>query len=70
MCIRDRTKLSGEQLEQALVSRGFVVEDRIDAPLTVLTGNPCFGPVGWENTLAPTVIGLDVYKRQELLLVD
>lgn len=52
------TKLSGEQLEQALVSRGFVVEDRIDAPLTVLTGNPCFGPVGWENTLAPTVIGL------------
>jgi sugar (pentulose or hexulose) kinase len=52
------TAVSGEQLEAGLVSRGFVIEDRIDAPLTVLTGNPCFGPVGWANTLAPTVIGL------------
>ena len=51
------SELSGEQLEAALVSRRFVIEDRIDAPLTVLTGNPCFGPVGWQDALAPTVIG-------------
>ncbi len=52
------TELCGEQLEAALVSRRFVIEDRIETPLTVLTGNPCFGPVGWQHTLAPTVIGL------------
>jgi sugar (pentulose or hexulose) kinase len=52
------TQLCGEQLEAALLSRRFVIEDHIEAPLTVLTGNPCFGPVGWQDTLAPTVIGL------------
>ena len=50
--------LSGIPLEAALVSGGFVVEQRTDETLTVLTGNPCFGPVGWARTLAPTVIGL------------
>jgi hypothetical protein len=50
--------LSGGQLEAALISRGFVVEDGVDTPLTVLTGNPCFGPAGWADALAPTVIGL------------
>jgi xylulokinase len=50
--------LSGGTLEAALVSRGFVVDERAGSPLTVLTGNPCFGPVGWARTLAPTVIGL------------
>jgi sugar (pentulose or hexulose) kinase len=52
------TELSGEQLEAALVSRRFVIEHQIDAPLTVITGNPFFGPVGWQRALAPTVIGL------------
>lgn len=51
-------ELSGEQLEAALVARRFIIDDRIDAPLTVLTGNPCFGPVGWANSVAPTVVGL------------
>ena len=52
------SELSGEQLEAALVSRQFVIEPRIDAPLTVLIGNPFFGPVGWQDALKPTVIGL------------
>jgi xylulokinase len=52
------TELSGDRLVAALVSLGFFVEQQIDEPLTVLTGNPCFGPVGWERTLAPTVVGL------------
>jgi xylulokinase len=52
------TELSGERLEAALVSRRFVIEDGIEAPLTVLTGNPFFGPVGWQDALAPTVVGL------------
>ncbi len=51
-------ELSGAQLETALVSSQFVIEHRIDAPLTVLIGNPFFGPVGWQDALKPTVIGL------------
>ena len=40
-------ELSGGPLEGALAGRGFVVDERTDEPLTVLTGNPCFGAVGW-----------------------
>lgn len=51
-------ELSGEELEAALLARRFVIEEHTDPPLTVLIGNPCFGPVGWRDALAPTVIGL------------
>jgi xylulokinase len=50
--------LGGEQLEAALVSSHFVIAENNGAPLTVLIGNPCFGPVGWQDALPPTVIGL------------
>jgi xylulokinase len=51
-------ELCGEPLKAALLSRQFVVEENSDSPLAVLIGNPCFGPVGWQDTLAPTVVGL------------
>jgi sugar (pentulose or hexulose) kinase len=60
--------LSGEPLKTALIRCGLTIEDHLDAPLTVLTGNPFFGPEGWSSTLAPTVIGLrDSHCGREVL---
>ncbi|MCU1488639.1 MAG: xylulokinase [Acidimicrobiaceae bacterium] len=50
--------LSGARLEAELVARGFAVLERSGVPLTVLIGNPFFGPDGWSRMLAPTVVGL------------
>ncbi len=58
--LRDLTELSGPGLTTALAARGFDVEEATDrsGPLTVLAGNPFFGPGGWYIWPAPTVFGL------------
>jgi len=54
----DLAELTGPPLEEALVRRGFVVDYSLDAPLTVISGNPFFGPAGWAAVARPTVFGL------------
>ena len=56
----DLTELSGPSLQAALVARGFDVEDTLgrSEPLTILSGNPFFGPRGWHIWPVPTVFGL------------
>ena len=56
----DLTELSGASLRAALAARGFHVENaRSQAEaLTILAGNPFFGPSGWHVWPAPTVFGL------------
>jgi xylulokinase len=56
----DLTALSGADLHAAAVARGFDVEDPAgrSEPLTVLSGNPFFGPRGWGVWPAPTIAGL------------
>jgi xylulokinase len=51
---------TGDELRAALARQGFdVLPDRAEEPdLTVLVGNPCFGPDGWAVWPPPTVIGL------------
>jgi len=56
----DLTELSGPDLQTAAVVRGFEVEAAVSRsePLTVLSGNPFFGPRGWQVWPAPTIVGL------------
>lgn len=56
----DLAELSGPGLRDALAARGFAVETGADGPgpLTVLAGNPFFGPDGWHTWPAPAVTGL------------
>jgi xylulokinase len=56
----DLTELSGPDLQAAAVARGFHVEDTVirSEALTVLSGNPFFGPRGWHVWPAPTIVGL------------
>ena len=56
----DLSQLSGPSLRAALVARGFRVEDAPGHPeaLTILSGNPFFGPSGWHVWPAPTIFGL------------
>jgi xylulokinase len=58
--LNDLTQLSGASLQAGLAERGFAVDDAADRsePLTVLAGNPFFGPSGWRVWPAPTVFGL------------
>ncbi|HEV7958321.1 MAG TPA: FGGY family carbohydrate kinase, partial [Acidimicrobiales bacterium] len=56
--IVDLAEMTGASLEEALVSRGFVLERTPDAPLTVISGNPFFGPEGWAAVARPTIFGL------------
>jgi xylulokinase len=58
--LTDMTRLSGPNLRAALVGRGFDVEDTssYSEPLTVLSGNPFFGPSGWQTWPAPAIFGL------------
>jgi xylulokinase len=58
--LNDLTELSGPSLQTALEARGFTIDDAADRaePLTVLAGNPHFGPSGWHVWPAPTVFGL------------
>ncbi len=51
--------LSGGALRDELKRRGLQLADGdADDELTVLAGNPFFGPAGWEAAAPPTVIGL------------
>lgn len=56
----DLTELSGPDLQAAAVARGFDVLHSVSPsePLTVLSGNPFFGPSGWRVWPAPTIAGL------------
>ena len=58
--LSDLAELSGPRLLAALASRGFAVDDTLgrSEPLTILAGNPFFGPRGWHVWPAPTVFGL------------
>ena len=58
--LNDLSQLSGPSLRAALAARGFHVEnERSQAEaLTILSGNPFFGPSGWHIWPAPTVFGL------------
>ena len=58
--LNDLTELSGTSLQAALAARGFAVDYAGDhsEPLTVLAGNPFFGPSGWRVWPAPAVFGL------------
>ena len=53
---------SGEPLANELRERGFAIAARA-AELTVLAGNPFFGPEGWATSPPPTVIGLREHHR-------
>ncbi len=58
--LNDLTQLSGTGLQAALTARGFRVATDWGEPeeLTILSGNPFFGPNGWHVFAAPTVFGL------------
>jgi xylulokinase len=58
---------TGEELTAALAAQGFDVWPGTEAEndLTVLAGNPCFGPAGWEVWPPPAVIGLRPDHRGE-----
>lgn len=58
--LNDLTQLSGASLQAGLAERGFAVDDAAgrSEPLTVLAGNPFFGPSGWRVWPVPTVFGL------------
>jgi xylulokinase len=58
--LNDLIEQSGPSLLAALVARGFVVDDPLSQsePLTILSGNPFFGPDGWHTWPAPTIFGL------------
>jgi xylulokinase len=70
MRLHDLTSETGEPLRQVLAARGFTLTDGTPGePLTVLAGNPFFGPDGWADSPPPTAIGLraacsgaDVYR--------
>lgn len=59
----DLTDISGAPLERALVSRGFVLDRTPGLPLTVISGNPFFGPEGWAAVARPTIYGLRTEHR-------
>lgn len=58
--LADFPAATGDELRAALAAQGFDVRpgQADEAELTVLAGNPCFGPDGWEVWPPPTVIGL------------
>jgi len=58
--LNDLTELSGPSLRAALAARGFDVEDTLSRsePLTILSGNPFFGPSGWHIWPPPSIFGL------------
>jgi xylulokinase len=54
----DLAGTTGRSLEEALVRRGFALDRSADVPLTVISGNPFFGPEGWATVARPTIFGL------------
>ena len=58
--LSDLSQLSGPGLRTALAARGFRIENALDhcEALTILSGNPFFGPGGWRIWPAPTIFGL------------
>jgi xylulokinase len=59
----DLAEITGLDLEEVLLSRGFVLDRTPDVPLTVLSGNPFFGPEGWTAIARPTIFGLHPLHR-------
>jgi xylulokinase len=55
--------LAGEPLADELRRRGLVVRGGTETELTVLAGNPFFGPEGWAASPPATVIGLSPLHR-------
>jgi sugar (pentulose or hexulose) kinase len=55
--------LAGESLAAELRRRGLVVRGGPETELTVLAGNPFFGPEGWAASPPATVIGLSPRHR-------
>ena len=59
MLLRDLGAESGSSLRQGLAARGIsLAPGTAGEELTVLAGNPFFGPEGWASPAPPTVIGL------------
>jgi xylulokinase len=58
--LNDLSQLSGPSLRAALAARGFRVENALShsEDLTILSGNPFFGPSGWHIWPEPTIFGL------------
>jgi xylulokinase len=58
--LHDLSQLSGPSLRAGLEARGFRVENAPgdSGDLTILSGNPFFGPSGWRSWPAPTIFGL------------
>jgi sugar (pentulose or hexulose) kinase len=54
----DLAEETGAQLEATLLRRGFVLDRSADVALTVISGNPYFGPEGWAKVARPTIFGL------------
>ncbi len=54
----DLAEMTGPSLEDALLRRGFVLDRTPEAPFTVISGNPFFGPEGWAAVARPTIFGL------------
>jgi xylulokinase len=55
--------LAGESLADELRRRGLMVRGGTETELTVLAGNPFFGPEGWAASPPATVIGLSPRHR-------
>jgi xylulokinase len=58
--LHDLSQLSGPSLRAGLAACGFHVEGALSdsEALTILSGNPFFGPSGWHSWPAPTIFGL------------
>jgi hypothetical protein len=58
--LHDLSQLSGPGLRATLLARGFHVDSTLGYSdgLTILAGNPFFGPSGWHTWPAPTIFGL------------
>jgi sugar (pentulose or hexulose) kinase len=54
----DLDDITGVPLEEVLRERGFTLDPTPDLPLTVISGNPFFGPEGWAAVARPTIFGL------------
>ena len=54
----DLAQETGSQLEEVLLSRDFVLDRTPGVRLTVISGNPFFGPEGWATVARPTIYGL------------
>jgi len=54
----DLGEVAGPTLQDTLRRRGFMIDPTPGVPLTVIGGNPFFGPKGWAQVAPPTIFGL------------